>query len=145
MLKEKVLQLAKKYAPETIEIRRHIHAHPELSYKEFQTSALVQEKLKDLDIPFEIKATTGVVGIIRGKNPDTRVIALRADMDALPIKEENLVLVFWIAFVLSWGSFQTEFAKMFLSSLLQVKGVLRKTSLVRERGHLKSLWTRWMW
>src|SRR3984893_12220422 len=91
MLKEKILQLAKKYAPETIEIRRHIHAHPELSYKEFQTSALVQEKLKDLDIPFEIKATTGVVGIIRGKNPDTRVIALRADMDALPIKEENLV------------------------------------------------------
>ena len=91
MLKEKILQLAKKYAPETIEIRRHIHAHPELSYKEFQTSAFVQEKLKGLDIPFEIKATTGVVGIIRGKNPDTRVIALRADMDALPIKEENLV------------------------------------------------------
>jgi hippurate hydrolase len=91
MLKEKIRQLAKKYAPETIEIRRHIHAHPELSYKEFQTSAFVQEKLKGLDIPFEIKATTGVVGIIRGKNPDTRVIALRADMDALPIKEENLV------------------------------------------------------
>jgi hippurate hydrolase len=91
MLKEKIHQLAKKYAPETIEIRRHIHAHPELSYKEFQTSAFVQEKLKGLDIPFEIKATTGVVGIIRGKNPDKRVIALRADMDALPIKEENLV------------------------------------------------------
>ena len=91
MLKEKIRQLAKQYAPETIDIRRHLHAHPELSYKEFQTSAFVQEKLKSLGIPFEIKATTGVVGMIKGKNPDKRVIALRADMDALPIKEENSV------------------------------------------------------
>src|SRR3984957_2517194 len=89
MLKEKIRQLAKQYAPETIEIRRHLHAHPELSYKEFQTSAFVQEKLKGLGIPFEIKATTGVVGMIQGKNPDKRIIALRADMDALPIREEN--------------------------------------------------------
>src|SRR5450432_3912926 len=91
MLKEKIRQLAKQYAPETIDIRRHLHAHPELSYKEFQTSALIQEKLKGLGIPFEIKATTGVVGMIEGKNPSIRVIALRADMDALPIKEENVV------------------------------------------------------
>jgi amidohydrolase len=91
MLKEKIRQLAKQYAPETIEIRRHLHAHPELSYKEFKTSAFVQEKLQGLGIPFEIKATTGVVGIIKGKNPEKRVIALRADMDALPIKEENAV------------------------------------------------------
>jgi amidohydrolase len=91
MLKEKIRQLAKQYAPETIEIRRHLHAHPELSYKEFQTSAFVQEKLKGLGIPFEIKATTGVVGLIKGKNPDKRIIALRADMDALPIREENAV------------------------------------------------------
>jgi amidohydrolase len=91
MLKEKILQLAKQYAPETIEIRRHLHAHPELSYKEFETSAFVQERLKELGIPYEIKATTGVVGLIKGKNPAKRVIALRADMDALPIKEENSV------------------------------------------------------
>jgi amidohydrolase len=91
MLKEKIRQLAKQYAPETIDIRRHLHAHPELSYQEFQTSALVQEKLKGMGIPFEIKATTGVVGLIKGKNPEKRVIALRADMDALPIKEENPV------------------------------------------------------
>jgi amidohydrolase len=91
MLKEKIRQLAKQYAPETIDFRRHLHAHPELSYKEFQTSAFVQEKLKSLGIPFEIKATTGVVAMIKGKNPDKRVIALRADMDALPIKEENSV------------------------------------------------------
>src|SRR5665213_659900 len=91
MLKEKIHQLAKQYAPETIDIRRHLHAHPELSYKEFKTSAYVQEKLRHLGIPFEVKATTGVVGTIRGKNPDKRVIALRADMDALPILEENAV------------------------------------------------------
>jgi hippurate hydrolase len=91
MLKEKIHQLAKQYAPETIDIRRHLHAHPELSYKEFQTSAFVQGKLKALGIPFEIKATTGVLGMIRGKNPEKRVIALRADMDALPIREENAI------------------------------------------------------
>jgi amidohydrolase len=89
MLKEKIHQLAKQYAPETVDIRRHIHAHPELSYKEFNTSALVQEKLSGLGIPFDVRATTGVVGIIKGKNPDKRIIALRADLDALPIREEN--------------------------------------------------------
>ncbi len=81
--------LAKKYAPEFIEIRHYLHAHPELSYQEFETSKFVQQKLKELGIPFEVMATTGVVGLIKGKNPDSRIIALRADMDALPIKEEN--------------------------------------------------------
>ena len=81
--------LAKKFAPEFIEIRRHLHANPELSYQEFETSRFVQSKLSSFGIPFEVKATTGVVGLIKGKNPDKRIIALRADMDALPIKEEN--------------------------------------------------------
>jgi amidohydrolase len=88
-MQEKVKALAKKYAPDFIEIRHHLHANPELSYQEFETSKFVQQKLHELGIPFEIKATTGVVGIIKGKNPGKRVIALRADMDALPIKEEN--------------------------------------------------------
>ena len=85
----KIKALAKKYAPEFIEVRHHLHAHPELSYQEYETSKFVQQRLTDLGIPFEVKATTGVVGLIRGKNPDSRIIALRADMDALPIKEEN--------------------------------------------------------
>ncbi len=89
MLKEKIQLLAKKYAEEFITIRRHIHSNPELSYKEFETSQFVQQKLKGWNIHFEVKATTGVVGLIKGKNPDNRIIALRADMDALPIKEEN--------------------------------------------------------
>ncbi len=88
---EKIRQLSNQYAPEFIDIRHHLHAHPELSYQEFETSRFIQNKLKDFGIPFEVKATTGVVGLLKGKNPDKRVIALRADMDALPIKEENTV------------------------------------------------------
>jgi amidohydrolase len=88
-MQAKIKALAKKYAPEFIEVRHHLHANPELSYQEFETSKFVQSKLKELGIPFEVKATTGVVGLIKGKNPDKRIIALRADMDALPIKEEN--------------------------------------------------------
>jgi len=89
MIKDRITQLAQQYAPAFIDIRHHLHAHPELSYKEFETSAFIQKKLSEWDIPFTIKASTGVVGLIKGKNPDKRVIALRADMDALPIKEEN--------------------------------------------------------
>ena len=89
MLKEKIKELAKGYAPQFIQIRHHLHANPELSYQEFETSKFIQKKLNELGIPFEIKATTGVVGLIKGKNPGKKTIALRADMDALPIKEEN--------------------------------------------------------
>ena len=84
-----VQALAKEYAASIIEWRRHLHAHPELSYQEYTTSAFVQKKLTEFGIPFEVKATTGVVGLVKGKNPDKRVIALRADMDALPIVEDN--------------------------------------------------------
>jgi len=89
MIKQQIQQLAKKYANEFIDIRQLIHANPELSYKEFETSLFVQKKLTEFGIPFEVKATTGVVGLIKGKNPDKKIIALRADMDALPITEEN--------------------------------------------------------
>ena len=91
MLSEKIKSLAKQYFPEFIQVRHHLHAHPELSYLEFETSKYIQSKLTKWKIPFEIKATTGVIGLIEGKNPSSRVIALRADMDALPILEENKV------------------------------------------------------
>ncbi len=81
--------LAKKYKQEFIAIRRHLHAHPELSYKEFETSAFVQNKLTEYGIPFTVKAETGVVALIYGKPNAERVVALRGDMDALPITEEN--------------------------------------------------------
>ncbi|HEV7622414.1 MAG TPA: M20 family metallopeptidase, partial [Flavisolibacter sp.] len=89
MLREKIKSLAREFAPQFIELRHYIHAHPELSYQEFETSKLVQQKLNEYKIPFEVKATTGVIGTIEGRNPGSRTIALRADMDALPITEEN--------------------------------------------------------
>ena len=88
-LQQQIKDLAKQYADEFIEVRHYLHAHPELSYKEFETSAFIQQKLTALNIPFEVKGTTGVIGLIKGKNPDMRVVALRGDMDALPITEEN--------------------------------------------------------
>jgi len=91
MLQQTIQQLARQYADEFIQVRHHLHAHPELSYKEFETSAFIQNKLQSLGIPFTVKATTGVVGLIEGKNPSSKIIALRADMDALPIVEENNV------------------------------------------------------
>ncbi len=91
MLQEQIRQLAKKYAPDFIAVRHHLHAHPELSYQEYNTSSYIQQQLQSMDIPFTIMATTGVIGLIKGKNPEKRTIALRADMDALPIKEENAV------------------------------------------------------
>lgn len=90
-LQQRIKELAATFQDEFIAIRHHLHAHPELSYKEFETSKFIQAKLKEIGIPFEVKATTGVVGLLKGKNPDKRVIALRADIDALPIKEENEV------------------------------------------------------
>lgn len=89
MIKERIRQLAKDHAAEFIGIRHHLHAHPELSYEEYDTSAFVQQKLQSWGIPFVVMAKTGVVGLLKGKNPDKRVVALRADMDALPITEEN--------------------------------------------------------
>lgn len=88
-LKERISELAKAYAPDFIDIRRHLHAHPELSYQEFQTSAYIQQQLKAFGIPFKVMAETGVIGLIEGNNPGKRTVALRADIDALPIEEAN--------------------------------------------------------
>jgi amidohydrolase len=91
MLKEKIKALSLENASDFVAIRQYLHAHPELSYKEFETSKFIQAKLAEWGIPFVTMATTGVVGIIEGKNPGKRVVALRGDMDALPILEENEV------------------------------------------------------
>ncbi|AHF14525.1 M20 metallopeptidase family protein [Niabella soli] len=88
---EKIQALAKQLAPEFIAVRQHLHQHPELSYQEFETSAYIQDQLRQLNIPFEIKATTGVIGLLKGRNPESRILALRADIDALPIEELNTI------------------------------------------------------
>jgi amidohydrolase len=90
MLKSKIKSLAKAYLPEIIAIRRHLHQYPELSYEEVETGKYVATKLKALGIDYQHGiATNGVVGIIRGQNPESKTIALRADLDALPIQEAN--------------------------------------------------------
>jgi amidohydrolase len=90
-VKETIKQLAASYANEFIGIRHYLHANPELSFAEFETSRFIQDKLKDWGIEYTIMAKTGVIGIIRGKDPGAKIIALRADMDALPIQELNNV------------------------------------------------------
>ena len=89
MIKDKIQQLAGDIFNEVVGFRQHIHANPELSFKEFQTSQYIQDQLKGWGIPFTTMANTGVVGLITGDLPSDRVIALRADIDALPILEAN--------------------------------------------------------
>jgi amidohydrolase len=77
------------YLEQVVALRRHLHQHPELSGEEQATSETVQEKLREHGIPFTAGfARTGVLGVIEGQEPGGTV-ALRADMDALPIHEEN--------------------------------------------------------
>ncbi|HYG37731.1 MAG TPA: M20 family metallopeptidase [Cytophagales bacterium] len=89
-LKSKIQSLATDYANDTISIRRHLHSNPELSFEEHNTMKFVTKQLKELDlVPTEGVAGTGVVALIHGKNPESKTIALRADLDALPIQEKN--------------------------------------------------------
>ncbi len=89
-LKEKIQQLAAQYFDEIVSIRRTIHQYPELAYEEILTAALVCAELDKLNIPYTKNiAKTGVVAILKCNNPEKKCIALRADMDALPITEAN--------------------------------------------------------
>jgi amidohydrolase len=90
MLKDKIRSRAKTYFPEVVKMRRYLHAHPELSYEEVETGKYVAQKLAELGIPHvHGVAENGVVGLIEGRNPSKKIVALRADMDALPITEAN--------------------------------------------------------
>ena len=89
-MQEKIRRLAHEYHAATIAQRRHLHAHPELSFQEYHTSRYVAAELAALGIEHQHGvADTGLVALIKGKNPRKRIIALRADMDALPILEAN--------------------------------------------------------
>ena len=84
-----IKSLSEKYSQQVVEFRRHLHANPELSYQEFNTVRYVAQQLRSFGIePTEV-ATTGLLAEIKGRNPSKRTIALRADMDALPIQETN--------------------------------------------------------
>ncbi len=87
-----LLQKTEQIKDEVIAIRRHLHQHPELSFQEVETSKFIQEKLKSWGIKFQNNIVgTGIVAVIDSKKNPDKCIALRADMDALPIQELNEV------------------------------------------------------
>jgi amidohydrolase len=92
MVINRIKAIAQQIKQETIDARRHLHAHPELSFHEYQTVAFVEKQLRAFGISqLEKKAETGLVALVEGKNPGKKTVALRADMDALPIIEQNEV------------------------------------------------------
>ena len=91
-LLQNIKTLSEKYSQEVVELRRHLHQNPELSYQEFNTVKFVAKQLRSFGIePTEGIAGTGLIAEVKGRNPEKKSIALRADMDALPILEANNV------------------------------------------------------
>lgn len=89
MLKDKITILANQIHNDVVANRRHLHANPELSFHEYETAAYVAQKLDELGIEYKKMANTGLVALIKGAKQSDSVVALRADMDALPIMEAN--------------------------------------------------------
>jgi amidohydrolase len=86
----KIKELSEKHYDSVLAIRKHLHAHPELSFHEFETAKFVEQQLREIGIThFERKAGTGITFMLDGAEDNGKVIALRADMDALPIQEAN--------------------------------------------------------
>jgi hippurate hydrolase len=89
-MKDQIKALADKHFDNIVNIRKYLHANPELSFKEYETSKYIQQFLTDNNIEFQAGfVETGIVAHIKGKNPDKKIIALRTDIDALPINETN--------------------------------------------------------
>ncbi|MDX1618283.1 MAG: amidohydrolase [Balneolaceae bacterium] len=86
---EQIRSGAEDHFTEMVEIRRHLHRHPELSFEEYETTEFIAEKLEALGIRVDRPAETGCVGVLEGGRASDRVVALRADIDALPIQEEG--------------------------------------------------------
>lgn len=88
-LLDKIKVLANQYTTDVVNWRRHLHAHPELSYQEFETVKYVDKQLRSIGLTPKSVAGTGLLVEVQGKNPTRKMVALRADMDALPILEAN--------------------------------------------------------
>jgi amidohydrolase len=89
-MKDKIKSLANKYFEEIVKHREYLHANPELSFKEFNTSKYIKKFLVENQIEYQDGyVKTGIVAHIKGRNPEKKIIALRADIDALPILEKN--------------------------------------------------------
>jgi len=91
MIKEQIQQLSQDIFNDVVANRRHLHANPELSFHETNTSAFIAGKLDELGLTYQRMADNGLVALIQGEKPSGSVVALRADMDALPITEANEV------------------------------------------------------
>lgn len=89
MLKKKIEQVAEKITGYVVQCRQHLHAHPELSFEEFETAAFIKKELTAIGLEWQAIGNTGVTAVISGQLPSDNVIALRADIDALPILEQN--------------------------------------------------------
>ncbi len=83
----KIQELSKTYFSEMVETRRYLHQHPEVSYKEYETTKFIKSELDKLGIDYESPLETGCVGILKGDIESKKVIALRADIDALAMDE----------------------------------------------------------
>ena len=91
-LEKQIKQKAKHYFPYLVDVRRHLHANPELSFKEIETSRYISTQLIKHRIEHQSGIVgTGIVALIKGRNPDKKCVLLRGDMDALPITEKNNV------------------------------------------------------
>ncbi len=87
-----LLKTAEKHFETVLQVRRHLHQYPELSFQEYGTSEYLRKALGAADIAFTFgHVKTGIIALIRGKNPEKKTILVRADMDALPIQEKNEV------------------------------------------------------
>ena len=90
-LKKRIWELADKYFNDIVDIRRHLHQYPELSFREHETTRYIEEQLNKEGLNYTKPIDTGLTGLIRESNSNSGVVALRADIDALPIHEKNTV------------------------------------------------------
>ncbi len=86
---ERIQQLAGQYFEQVVQIRRHLHQYPELSYQEYETAAYLEGELEKMGLKSQRLADTGLTGWLRNPQQGQRTIALRAEMDALPIEEKT--------------------------------------------------------
>jgi len=88
----KIKSLSEAYFSDIQAIRHHLHSHPELSFQEFETADFIEAELRKMGITdFERKAETGITFMLKGREDNGKVVAMRADIDALPIIEANEV------------------------------------------------------
>jgi amidohydrolase len=90
-LKKQINALADQYFNEVVDIRRHLHQHPELSFQEYQTVQYLEKILQKAGISYKKPVDTGLTGLIKDHADNNGIVALRADIDALPIEEKNTV------------------------------------------------------